>query len=46
MSETVNTASIIDGKAYAEGLRGRVATLAAWRHLGLAPPARATDLFD
>ncbi len=26
--------------------RGRVATLAAWRHLGLAPPARAEDLFD
>ncbi|MFY7902433.1 MAG: Holliday junction branch migration DNA helicase RuvB, partial [Rubrivivax sp.] len=25
--------------------RGRVATLAAWRHLGLAPPARASDLF-
>ena len=25
--------------------RGRVATLAAWRHLGLAPPARAEDLF-
>ena len=26
--------------------RGRVATLAAWRHLGLAPPARADDLFE
>ncbi len=26
--------------------RGRVATLAAWRHLGLAPPARAGELFD
>jgi Holliday junction DNA helicase RuvB len=25
--------------------RGRTATLAAWRHLGLAPPARADDLF-
>jgi Holliday junction DNA helicase RuvB len=25
--------------------RGRVATAAAWRHLGLAPPPRA-DLFD
>lgn len=25
--------------------RGRIATLAAWRHLGLAPPARAADLF-
>jgi Holliday junction DNA helicase RuvB len=26
--------------------RGRVATQAAWRHLGLAPPARPADLFD
>lgn len=26
--------------------RGRTATLAAYRHLGLAPPARAGDLFD
>jgi len=29
--------------------RGRIATLAAWRHLGLTPPARAgagSDLFD
>jgi holliday junction DNA helicase RuvB len=26
--------------------RGRVATLAAWRHLGLAPPQRAGDLFE
>jgi len=25
--------------------RGRVATAAAWRHLGLAPPARGEDLF-
>lgn len=25
--------------------RGRVATAAAWRHLGLAPPARPADLF-
>jgi len=25
--------------------RGRVATLAAWRHLGLAPPSRG-DLFS
>jgi Holliday junction DNA helicase RuvB len=25
--------------------RGRTATLAAWRHLGLAPPPRADDLF-
>jgi len=23
--------------------RGRVATQAAWRHLGLAPPPRASD---
>jgi Holliday junction DNA helicase RuvB len=23
--------------------RGRIATVAAWRHLGLAPPGRATD---
>ena len=26
--------------------RGRVATLAAWRHLGLQPPQRAAGLFD
>jgi len=26
--------------------RGRVATLMAWRHLGLAPPQRAGDLFE
>jgi Holliday junction DNA helicase RuvB len=26
--------------------RGRVATLAAWRHLGLQAPARAGNLFD
>ena len=26
--------------------RGRVATLAAWRHLGVAPPQRAGDLFE
>jgi Holliday junction DNA helicase RuvB len=26
--------------------RGRVATAAAWRHLGLAPPAREDDLFE
>jgi len=26
--------------------RGRVATVAAWRHLGLAPPARGDDLFE
>ena len=26
--------------------RGRVATAAAWRHLGLAPPARENDLFE
>ncbi len=26
--------------------RGRVATAAAWRHLGLAAPARPSDLFD
>jgi Holliday junction DNA helicase RuvB len=26
--------------------RGRVATAAAWRHLGIAPPVRAGDLFD
>jgi Holliday junction DNA helicase RuvB len=26
--------------------RGRVATQAAWRHLGLAPPARGGELFD
>ena len=26
--------------------RGRVATPAAWRHLGLAPPQRAPDLFS
>ncbi|HOM14400.1 MAG TPA: Holliday junction DNA helicase RuvB C-terminal domain-containing protein, partial [Rubrivivax sp.] len=26
--------------------RGRVATQAAYRHLGLAPPARGGDLFD
>ena len=26
--------------------RGRLATLNAWRHLGLAPPARVGDLFD
>jgi holliday junction DNA helicase RuvB len=26
--------------------RGRMATLSAWRHLGLAPPSRAGDLFD
>ncbi len=25
--------------------RGRIATPAAWRHLGIAPPARANDLF-
>ena len=25
--------------------RGRVATPSAWRHLGIAPPARANDLF-
>jgi Holliday junction DNA helicase RuvB len=25
--------------------RGRVATLAAYRHLGLAPPQRAGELF-
>jgi len=25
--------------------RGRIATLAAYRHLGLAPPAKASDLF-
>ena len=25
--------------------RGRVATLAAWRHFGLAPPRQASDLF-
>jgi len=29
MSETLNTAHLIDGKAFAEGLRGRIATLAA-----------------
>ncbi len=26
--------------------RGRVATLATWRHLGLAPPSRAGELFN
>jgi Holliday junction DNA helicase RuvB len=26
--------------------RGRIATAAAWRHLGLAAPARPSDLFD
>jgi Holliday junction DNA helicase RuvB len=26
--------------------RGRIATQAAWRHLGLAPPARGGDLFE
>jgi Holliday junction DNA helicase RuvB len=29
--------------------RGRIATLAAWRHLGLTPPARPSaggDLFE
>ncbi|WP_396268032.1 Holliday junction branch migration DNA helicase RuvB [Ideonella sp.] len=26
--------------------RGRVATLLAWRHLGLTPPSRAGDLFE
>jgi holliday junction DNA helicase RuvB len=26
--------------------RGRVATQAGWRHLGLLPPKAATDLFD
>ncbi len=26
--------------------RGRIATAAAWRHLGLTPPARPIDLFD
>jgi len=26
--------------------RGRVATLMAYRHLGLAPPQRGGDLFD
>ena len=26
--------------------RGRVATQAAWRHLGLMPPASKVDLFD
>jgi Holliday junction DNA helicase RuvB len=26
--------------------RGRVATQAAWRHLGLMPPAGKTDLFE
>ena len=26
--------------------RGRVATLLAWRHLGLTPPARGGDLFE
>ncbi len=26
--------------------RGRIATLAAYRHLGVAPPARGDDLFD
>ncbi|MBL8328255.1 MAG: Holliday junction branch migration DNA helicase RuvB [Rubrivivax sp.] len=26
--------------------RGRVATQNAWRHLGLAPPARSNDLFE
>ena len=26
--------------------RGRVATLMAWRHLGLTPPTRAADLFE
>ena len=26
--------------------RGRVATLLAWRHLGLTPPARGADLFE
>ncbi|MBN8509115.1 MAG: Holliday junction branch migration DNA helicase RuvB, partial [Burkholderiales bacterium] len=26
--------------------RGRVATTAAWRHLGLAPPAAPATLFD
>ncbi|MBQ0936620.1 Holliday junction branch migration DNA helicase RuvB [Ideonella paludis] len=26
--------------------RGRVATLMAWRHLGLTPPSRAGDLFE
>ena len=25
--------------------RGRIATLAAWRHLGLTPPKTASDLF-
>jgi Holliday junction DNA helicase RuvB len=26
--------------------RGRIATAAAWRHFGLAPPARSNDLFE
>jgi Holliday junction DNA helicase RuvB len=44
--ETVAAPFVVRAGLLARTPRGRVATRAAWEHLGLAPPQQAATLFD